>query len=390
MDARAITDTIERALRSAGLQTGAGPARGVTETIRQALRFAASRAPLHRDWQGDTIDVPAREKVDSAPVPRAVPDARSPAAKPSTGGTPGLGTAAGGQFIQRVFAGAAGTRAYKLYVPAGHAADPDRPMPLIVMLHGCTQNADDFATGTRMNALAERHGLLVAYPEQARNANHANCWNWFDAAHQRRETGEPSLIAGIVREVSASYAVEDVFVAGLSAGAAMAVVLGATYPDLFTAVGAHSGLPYGAAYDVQSAFAAMRNGKRTDTMPFVTRRAAAAAAPPRLVPTIVFHGDADDKVHAANGEAIVAQAIAARADLHQRVQQGRASAGRTYERTVFVDDVDRPVVEHWVVHGGGHAWSGGGAGGSYTDGRGPDASAEMVRFFLAQRATTSA
>ena len=215
-----------------------------------------------------------------------------------------------------------------------------------------------------------------------------------------RDAGDPSLIASIAREVMSEYRVDAqrVFVAGLSAGAAMAVILGATYPELFAAVGAHSGLPYGAAHDMPSAFAAMHGGGGTgstgplaglsDLPGMASMRAARPAAPTRLVPTIVFHGDADHTVALRNGAEIVAQATgAAQAGLRKSVQQGASADGRTYERTVFADAADRPVVEQWVLHGAGHAWSGGSPNGSYTDANGPDASAEMVRFFYAQLPT---
>jgi poly(hydroxyalkanoate) depolymerase family esterase len=257
---------------------------------------------------------------------------------------------------------------------------------MLLMLHGGTQSPDDFAAGTRMNALAEQHRFLVVYPAQPANANPSKCWNWFDLGHQNRGTGEPSLLAGITREVAAKYRVNEhgIFVAGLSAGAAMAVVMGATYPELYAAIGAHSGLPYGAASDMPSAFAAMRCSGALGEMP--NPPGAPPVRRPKLahsVPTIVFHGDQDQTVDARNGTKIVEEAILWFGDgpsLQRSVQHG-AAGGRTYSRTVYADAASRPVVEHWVLHGAGHAWSGGSTIGSFTDPRGPDASAEMVRFF---------
>jgi poly(hydroxyalkanoate) depolymerase family esterase len=256
------------------------------------------------------------------------------------------------------------------------------------MLHGCTQSADDFAAGTRMNGLADEHGFLVVYPEQAVPANTSKCWNWFNPHDQRRDEGEPSLIAGIVREVAARHGADPqcIFVAGLSAGAAMAVVLGATYPELFAGVGAHSGLPYASAHDVSSALAAMKGGRsRTRTLNGVPA-AARAVAP---VPVIVFHGDRDHTVQASNGVQIVQQALQAyraRAGgtrLSASTHEGIADGGRRFSRTVHADAEGHGRVEQWIVHGAGHAWSGGQASGSFTDVTGPDASAEMLRFFMA-------
>jgi poly(hydroxyalkanoate) depolymerase family esterase len=368
-DFGAVTATIERALSAAGLNTGVGPLKNVNDTIQHALsaaglvqRGAASSGHATMiEGVGHAVDTPS----DDTGNPSVEPIERAKPPQP-------------GEFVTRSFTGSAGTRIYKLYVPASYCCGSREPLPLVVMLHGCTQSPDDFAVGTRMNELAEQHGFLVAYPAQAANANGAKCWNWFRLEDQGRDRGEPSLIAGITREVTSSYCVDErrIFVAGMSAGAAMAVVLGASYPELYAAVGAHSGLAYGAAHDLPSAMSAMQGGARN--------------ARPQIrngVPTIVFHGDRDPTVNARNGAAIVEQAVVARSDeagLHKHVDRAAASAGRTFTRTVFADGSDQPVVEHWVLHGAGHAWSGGNPSGSFTDAAGPDASAEMIRFFHSQ------
>jgi poly(hydroxyalkanoate) depolymerase family esterase len=277
----------------------------------------------------------------------------------------------GARFETRSFANAAGARSYKLYVPSG---DKGEPLPVIVMLHGCTQDPDDFAAGTRMNALAEEQKFLVVYPAQPASANAQKCWNWFNQGDQRREGGEPSLIAGIAAEVVRDFGADAarVYVAGLSAGGAAAAILASTHPDVFAAVGVHSGLACGAARDMPSAFAAMRGG---------------GAAPRRegpSVPTIVFHGDSDRTVSPVNADSVIAQ-NRPEAGLTEVVDQGETPAGRRYTRAVHVDAAGAAVLEQWTVHGAGHAWSGGSASGSFTDPRGPDASREMVRFFLGHR-----
>ncbi|MBP2306717.1 PHB depolymerase family esterase [Azospirillum melinis] len=285
----------------------------------------------------------------------------------------------GASFARLSYSGAAGTRAYKLYVPA--AAD-DRPRPLVVMLHGCTQSPDDFAAGTRMNAFAERHGILVAYPEQPASANAQRCWNWFKPEDQRRDQGEPSLLAGITRQIMRDHRVdpERVYIAGLSAGGAAAANMAAAYPDLYAAVGVHSGLPAGAAQDLPSALAAMRQGG--------SRSPRAAIRGNRRVPTIVFHGDRDHVVHPSNGDGVIAQATTG-FNLRSEMQQGQSPGGHAYNRNILHAPDGRTLCEHWTIHGAGHAWAGGSPSGSYTDPQGPDATAEMLRFFLDHRLETS-
>ncbi|MGG5819531.1 extracellular catalytic domain type 1 short-chain-length polyhydroxyalkanoate depolymerase [Falsiroseomonas sp. HW251] len=283
----------------------------------------------------------------------------------------------GAQFVAGSFSSDAGTRGYKLYIPSTYRGEA---VPLVVMLHGCTQSPDDFAAGTRMNALAEEHACLVVYPGQTQSANAQKCWNWFSPGDQRRDQGEPALIAGITRQIMRDHAVDPrrVYVAGLSAGGAAAAIMAQAYPDLYAAAGVHSGLACGAARDIPSAFAAMRQGAAAPQQP---GRAGAAGRTRRIVPTIVFHADKDGTVHPRNGDQVIAQSGAA-GGLRTEVQRGQVPDGHAYSRTIHADAAGQPVLEQWLVHGGGHAWSGGSAAGSYTDPRGPDASREMLRFFF--------
>jgi poly(hydroxyalkanoate) depolymerase family esterase len=293
---------------------------------------------------------------------------------------PGVTEGQPGQFLAGVYSNAHGSRRYKLYVPTGYAG---QSLPLIVMLHGCTQTPDDFANGTRMNALAEERQCFVLYPEQSRAANHSRCWNWFKRGDQQRGQGEPAILAGMTREVLNRYRIDPnkVYVAGLSAGGAMAAVMGAAYPELYQAVGIHSGLACGSAHDLPSALAAMRCAPAS--LDRNTRVTPAAQA----TPTIVFHGDRDKTVHPRNGEQAVLQSMErSRVSMADATtERAQVKGGHSYTRTIQRDSTGRVVLEHWLVHGGGHAWFGGSTRGSYTDPKGPDATREMIRFFLSER-----
>ena len=284
-----------------------------------------------------------------------------------------------GRFESRRHVGRAGTIEYMLYKPA--SAKPG--IPLIVMLHGCTQSPEDFARGTAMNRLADEFSFLVAYPRQIQSANMQKCWNWFQPGHQQRDQGEPALIAGLTRDIVALEDIDAarVYVAGLSAGGAAAAIMADTYPDLFAAVGIHSGLARGAARDLPSALTAMQRGAAHQP----TR---AGPNGGRFVPVITFHGDRDGTVGEINARDIVRAATAMAAPLSVTSETGEAN-GRRYTRARSIDDRGRVMIEQWTVSGAGHAWSGGDPAGSYVDASGPEASRAMLEFFFAHRCTAA-
>jgi poly(hydroxyalkanoate) depolymerase family esterase len=362
-----VTPFFKKILAATGM-TRRGELVEATAAIQQALTDTASAAskpqaeppPPATGQDSDVLDGLVRE-IDVIPAEEV--------AAPSAKSAPVVDRPRTGRFAASSFTAAAGTRGFKLFEPAGF----EGALPLVVMLHGCTQDPDSFATGTRMNALAQAQGFYVLYPAQAPRSNAQRCWNWFSAADQRRGQGEPALLAGMTRHVMATHPIDPdrVCVAGLSAGGAMAAILAREYPDLFAAAGVHSGLPPGAAHDVVSAFAAMKSG---------------GSSAPALVagaPLIVFHGDADATVNALNGSRLVDAALAGASAEARRETFAGGPAGHAFTRTVYAppDGAGPSRAEHWVVHGAGHAWSGGDAAGSYTDGAGPDASREMLRFF---------
>ncbi|MEH6642166.1 PHB depolymerase family esterase [Vreelandella glaciei] len=280
-----------------------------------------------------------------------------------------------GAFTAGRFTNHVGTRDYKLYIPSGYTG---QALPLVVMLHGCTQNPDDFAAGTEMNRLAEEQLCCVLYPAQPMTANSSKCWNWFKAEDQQREGGEPAIIASMTRQIIDAHGLDEsrVYVAGLSAGAAMATTLAMTYPDLFAAVGVHSGLPHGVAQSLPDALGAMQGG----TGPLSGGKAKGTGWASE-VPAIIFHGDRDTTVHPSNADRVATQYSTSR-QVGATVEQGKVANGHAYTRTTHHNEKGEPHLEQWRIHGAGHAWSGGSTQGSYTDPKGPGASKEMLRFFF--------
>ena len=377
-----MPDSIQRWMREVSRLTQSGRFAKAAQFIQQSM----TGTPVEPSSVNPetVIELPMSDAATAAPTPPA--DA---AAAAEQAGHQGVSLA--GQHTE-----AGLTRAYILYLPPA-VASPAVPasVPLVVMLHGCSQSPDDFAAGTGMNELACEQGFAVLYPAQAQDANAGRCWNWYEPGHQRRGSGEPAVLAGLTRSVIAQHGLDArrVYVAGLSAGGAMAAVLGQTYPDLYAAVGIHSGLASGAASDLMSALSAMKHGRgaaaadsTNEKVTALTPQALGASHP---VPTIVFHGDSDGVVHPDNGMHAVEAAIAAgeldimaSAAAVALVEQGVSPKGRGYTRTTHPHaELHLNQAEHWLLHGGGHAWSGGSAQGSFTDPDGPDATREMWRFF---------
>ena len=399
-----MTNLFNQTLLKATQMTRSGQLMDATRLIQQALSGAPPAAA--NDAQvidKDVIDVEVRDVTPrpapaqhgpAEPSPTQPVRAADPLDQPSTQANAGpTAPRAPGRFIQDEFVFAGSTYLYRLYVPSVSTTADGLPaaMPLVVLLHGCTQNALDFATGTAMNELANEQGCLVLYPQQTAKGNAQLCWNWFEPGHQVAGRGEPGMIAALTRHILAQPAghyqtagqpqgVADtrrVYIAGLSAGGAMAAVVAGLYPELFAAVGVHSGLPSGAAHDMLSALKAMGRGARG--------KAAAA------LPTIVFHGSADKTVHPVNGDSISEAAAAALGDAgvalvqsHDAPEVGQARR-KAAKRTRHSDAQGTPFVEQWRVASGPHAWSGGNAAGSYTDPDGPSASRAMLDFFLQHR-----
>ena len=407
-----MNETLQQLMRDATRLTRAGQPDEATKAIQRALhpQPETPEAPLNGPPiidpatapkpgavtldatptvpGGDVFEVDMRRhdgtEVDDA---RAAPDSnhdagrRAPSSFTHEQKFADVEDTGAGEFTQGTHTHLSKTLRYKLYTPPGHGS---RPLPLVVMLHGCTQNPDDFATGTGMNVAARAQGLFVLYPEQSQSANSSKCWNWFQSNDQHRGQGEPAFIASLTLAVIEQYHIDlrRVYIAGLSAGGAMATIVAEAYPEIFAAVGVHSGLPRGAANSVMEAFTVMRSG--------------AAAAPidgirmQMSVPTIVFHGDKDQTVHPKHGERVIAAVLNGESATQwratdagsPRIERGTSAKGRRYTRSTYHDENGNTMLEHWLVHGAGHAWSGGNAAGSYTDAKGPEATTEMLRFFM--------
>lgn len=388
--------TLQTCMREATRLTLAGQLSQATSVIQRALGRSAQGdgdashdhaympEPLRRPPH-DATSMVLEGLVFEVPVGPSLRD-KSPMRAPPMRDEPSRPTD-GPAFIAGTHAHASLTRHYKLYVPPGHAG---KPLPLVVMLHGCTQNPDDFAAGTAMNERAFEQGFFVLYPAQAQDANPSRCWNWFKHTHQQRGRGEPALIADMVQTLVKQYGMDAsrVYIAGLSAGGAMAAIVAQAYPDIFAAVGIHSGLPHGSASNVAEALAVMKSGGPVHGAQGRSMRMAptpsAPTHPGAAVPTIVFHGDQDQTVHPRNGDQVIEGIMGkvAATGAAPQVARGTAPGGRRYTSTVHHDGNGRALAEHWVVHEAGHAWSGGQAAGSYTDAKGPDATREMLRFFF--------
>ena len=375
-DPAAVTAIIQSALAAAGL-TGPGSNRASDASnpgiqLPQAFRPGAEHLP------------PRTDRLRK-PLSKVINTLRSGGMGLKLDGLPGLGQPAhvpnlplpdGAAFLDQRYSCSAGARRYRLYVPSTAG---DGLQGLIVMLHGCTQNPEDFAAGTGMNALAEAHRLIVVYPAQTGGDNSMSCWNWFRPGDQVRDAGEPAIIAGLTESLRDQYAIpkDRVFVAGLSAGGAMAAIMGETYPELYAAVGVHSGLAYGSANDVMSAFTAMRGQVGIEEAPSVNGSGGSEAGPR----VIVFHGTADTTVHPSNAERIIA-GCGGSLGKTSRSEHGPSGETRAYSRLVAERADGTHEIECWMIDGAQHAWSGGNPRGSYTDPRGPNASAAMVAFFL--------
>ncbi|TCR63458.1 PHB depolymerase family esterase [Bosea sp. BK604] len=363
-----MTPFIRNTLGDAMSRLKSSDVAGATAAIQRGLAGRAlmsTQPPTRSDIASGPFDRPRR----LGEILKALKDNRAQFAPGATTSKDHVSFEGGRNSNARIFRNAAGSLGYKLHVPN---VPTGRKRALVLMLHGCTQDPDDFACGTGMNALADEFGLVVAYPHQPRSANAQGCWNWFDVRHQKRGFGEPAVLAGMAEALAKEFAIDcdRVYVAGLSAGGAMAEVLSATYPDVFAAVGVHSGLPYGAASDVMTAFAAMKGNAKAATAHSATRNR-----------KIVFHGSADVTVHPSNGERVFNAARGSNTGLQELTSHLRTS-GKSVVRTVIAPSSGRAVAELWQIEGGGHAWSGGNPAGSFADADGPDASREMIRFFL--------
>jgi poly(hydroxyalkanoate) depolymerase family esterase len=305
--------------------------------------------------------------------------------------------ASSGTFTQYTYNGSAGSRPYYVYTPANYQVGT--AVPLIVMLHGCTQTPTDFAAGTQMNALADQDQFIVVYPQQTSTYNSLSCWNWFQPADQARGSGEPAIIAGIVQTVeqtTSQWTIDTnrVYVAGMSAGAGMAVIMAATYPDIFAALGSESGLEYKAATSQTAATTAQSQGGPDPTQQGQAAYNAMGSAA-RVVPTIVFQGQSDYTVYPINGDQIVQQwmetdHLASNGSYNASFSspttttngQVSGSGGHSYTVQTWNDNSGTEIEEYWKINGMGHAWSGGSSSGSYTDPNGPSATNAMYTFFI--------
>ena len=384
-----IQKSFGRSMLKATRLTSVGKLLDATRLIQRALGRA-----VPKDWPKDRTETRPEARREGSPAandsqvsdapPKIIilPPPAQPAGELMTdvpGEAPQEAPRRKASFTKNTFSFEGHAYPYRLYIPSTPAAGASvvELMPLIVLLHGCKQDALDFSNGTAMNALAEQQQAMVLYPEQIASGNAMRCWNWFEPGHQQAERGEPGMIAALTQKVVQKHGAypQRVYIAGLSAGGAMAAVVSGLYPDIFAAVGVHSGLAAGAARDVMSAFGAMRSG--------------AKGGASSVMPTIVFHGTADKTVHPDNGEYITDAALVALKSSGMKLIKTQSTGSKNgeekAERVVYSTVDGKPFIENWRIDDGEHAWSGGNAAGSYTDPDGPSASAAMLAFFLQHR-----
>ncbi|MGB4117115.1 MAG: PHB depolymerase family esterase [Polaromonas sp.] len=368
--------SFSRTMRNATRLTGMGKLLDATRLIQRALLGDAPHVRPASKQATQRTSTPAANDPQATGAPPQViilpPPAKPAGLAPTT--APPRKASRAASFTKHQFVFEGDSYPYRLYVPSATDANKNVSMPLVVLLHGCKQDALDFSNGTAMNALAEAQQVMVLYPEQITSANAMRCWNWFEPGHQQAERGEPGMIAALTQKIVQQHGgdAQRVYIAGLSAGGAMAAVVSSLYPDVFAAVGVHSGLAAGAAKDVMSAFSAMRSGAKGHALP--------------VMPTIVFHGSADKTVHPDNGEHITDAALAALKASGLKLVKSQDNTGRE----AYITADGKPFIENWRIDDGTHAWSGGDAAGSYTDPDGPSASAAMLAFFLQHRLQSTA
>lgn len=308
-----------------------------------------------------------------------------------------LHTAAyGGSWTGGTVKNSFGSRDYKLWLATGY--QKEKPVPLVLMLHGCMQKAEDLAALAGMNDLADENNFLVAYPQQVATANPLGCWNWFDPKHQSRDAGEPALIAAVVQDIRSAYSIDGkrIYVVGISAGGAMAVVMAATYPELFAGLGVMAGVEYKAGTTVEGGLASMKSGgpdpNQQGLLAFQAMQQGLGAAKKRM-PVIAFHGTKDPYLNPLNTDQLIAQwaqtndylddgkdndSVSIQSPLETK---GAVPNGYSYTRSQYKDGNGRLLMEKWIVEGLGHAWSGSPIANQFADAKGPKASAETWRFF---------
>ena len=374
-----IPKTFSQSMRKATRLTGMGKLLEATRLIQRTLAAAPTVWPSADTHPQPIIILPGPER--SAPdLPKQAPQQTPQQTPQFTSRQPARhAPPSSASFAKQAFSFAGASYPYRLYIPPAleSGSSPAGSMPLVVLLHGCQQDALDFSNGTAMNALADTHQVMVLYPEQITSGNAMRCWNWFEPGHQKADRGEPGMIAALTQKIVQQHGADPhrVYIAGLSAGGAMAAVVASLNPGIYAAVGVHSGLAAGAARDVASAFKAMRSGAKGRTLP--------------AIPTIVFHGTADKTVHPDNADHIADAALAALKAAGVELVKTKDAPGtqgtEKTDRVVYSSASGKPLIENWRIDAGPHAWSGGDAAGSYTDPEGPSASAAMLAFFLQHR-----
>jgi len=289
-----------------------------------------------------------------------------------------------------------GMRSYKVFLPSNHSESTNHgKIPVIIALHGCMQDSESFAAGTRLNEWAEKLGFAVYYPEQSKFFNIYNCWNWFLPTNQMKNTGEAELIMGGLKKVTREFSLnkDKTFLLGMSSGGAVVSILANCYPRSFQAVATHHGTMYKAASDVFSAKEVVYNGSKIAPEVAAAKGYSCSGFTPKKnpLPAVIIHGSRGAVMRAIHATQVESELRIFNDYLDNGIRDNSLDDEMTFEKftpdNLYSYDVvtwshrGRPYIKRYMIETLGHAWSGGDNQYEFNDPHGPDATKIILDFF---------